>query len=107
MPRLAAETSHESAKSDRAELPADGGQSADFSNPHIQLERVDESAVAFREPSGVVEERVYPQMGHTVNGDELDAARTLLAADPDFGSICSWSRWWIPYRAHTRRNRQE
>jgi predicted esterase len=32
---------------------------------------------------GAVDERIHPQMGHTLNRDELDAARTLLGADRD------------------------
>jgi len=52
-------------------------------DPHIPLERVHESAAVFRRLGAAVDERIYPQMGHTVNRYELDAARTLLGADHD------------------------
>jgi predicted esterase len=46
---------------------------------HIPLERVRESAEVLRRLGAAVDERIYPRMGHTVNGDELRAAQTLLA----------------------------
>jgi predicted esterase len=46
---------------------------------HIPLERVRESAEVFRRMGAAVDERIYPGMGHTVNGDELNAVRSLLA----------------------------
>jgi predicted esterase len=48
-------------------------------DPHIPLERVRESADVFRRMGATVDERIYPRMGHTVNRDELDAVRTLVA----------------------------
>jgi len=45
---------------------------------HIPLERVHESAAVFGRLGAVVDERIYPQMGHTVNRDEIDAVRALL-----------------------------
>jgi predicted esterase len=45
---------------------------------HIPVERVHESAAVFRRMGAVVDERIYPGMGHTVNQDELDAVRMLL-----------------------------
>jgi predicted esterase len=48
-------------------------------DPHIPLERVHESADVFRRLGAAVEERIYPQMGHIINQDELDAVRTLLS----------------------------
>jgi predicted esterase len=47
---------------------------------HVPAERVHESAVVFTRLGAVVDERIYPGMGHTVNGDELDAVRALLGA---------------------------
>jgi predicted esterase len=47
-------------------------------DPHIPLERVHESAMVFRGLGGNVDERIYPGMAHTVNGDEIDAVRMLL-----------------------------
>jgi predicted esterase len=47
-------------------------------DPHIPLARVHESAEIFRRLGAVVDERIYPGMGHLVNRDELDAVRALL-----------------------------
>jgi predicted esterase len=49
-------------------------------DPHIPLARVHETADVFRNLGAVVDERIYPQLGHTVNRDELDAVRHLLAS---------------------------
>ena len=46
---------------------------------HVPLERVHESAAVFRRMGAAVDERIYPRMGHTVNGDEIAAARAMLA----------------------------
>lgn len=48
---------------------------------HIPVERVRESAEVFRRLGAEVDERIYPRMGHTINQDELDAARRLLGAE--------------------------
>jgi predicted esterase len=48
-------------------------------DPHIPLERVHETAAVFRALNGVVDERIYPGMGHVINQDEIDAVRVLLA----------------------------
>jgi predicted esterase len=45
---------------------------------HIPLERVHESATVFRSLGAVVDERIYPRMGHTINADELRAVQSLL-----------------------------
>ena len=50
-------------------------------DPHIPLERVHESADVFRRMGAAVDERTYKGMGHTINGDELDAVRRLVAAE--------------------------
>jgi len=47
-------------------------------DPHIPLERVMESSATFRRMKAIVDERIYPRMGHTVNRDELDAVEALL-----------------------------
>jgi predicted esterase len=49
-------------------------------DPHIPLERVRDSARTFRSLDAEVDERIYPQMGHTVNRDEINAVRALLGA---------------------------
>ncbi len=48
-------------------------------DPHIPLERVRESAAIYRRMGAVVDERIYPGMGHTIIGDEIAAVGTLLA----------------------------
>jgi predicted esterase len=48
------------------------------SDPHIPVGRVMDTARAMEEMGGRVDARVYPGMGHTVNGDELRAARKML-----------------------------
>ena len=47
-------------------------------DPHVPLERVRETAATFRRMDALVNLRVYPGMPHTINKDELDAARELL-----------------------------
>ena len=49
-------------------------------DPHIPLERVNASAEVFRRMGASVDERIYPRLGHTVNYDEIEAVRALLAA---------------------------
>jgi phospholipase/carboxylesterase len=51
-------------------------------DPHIPKERVIESAEVLRQLGAAVEARLYPGMGHTVNQDEIDAVRALMAALP-------------------------
>jgi predicted esterase len=51
-------------------------------DPHIPLERVHESAEVFVRMGAVVDERIYPGMGHTVNQDELDAVGRLFEEGP-------------------------
>jgi predicted esterase len=51
-------------------------------DPHVPLERVQESTAVLRRMGASVDERIYPRMGHTINGDELQAADALLAAKP-------------------------
>ena len=47
-------------------------------DPHIPKERVEESATALDRLGAAVDARLYPGMGHTVNRDELEAARSML-----------------------------
>lgn len=51
-------------------------------DPHIPLDRVRESAAVLKEMHALVEARIYPRMGHTVNQDELLVARALLGRKP-------------------------
>ena len=47
-------------------------------DPHIPLSRVETTAAVLARLGGVVDARVYPGMGHTVNRDEIDAVRQML-----------------------------
>lgn len=47
---------------------------------HIPKERVIDSADVLRRLGGAVEARLYPGMGHTINEDELEAVRQMMAA---------------------------
>jgi predicted esterase len=49
-------------------------------DPHIPLERVEETAEVLEKLGGAVDKRIYPGFGHSVNDDEIKAARTMLAA---------------------------
>jgi predicted esterase len=49
---------------------------------HIPLSRVHESTTLLREMGASVTERIYPNMGHTVNRDELEVVRQMMAALP-------------------------
>jgi predicted esterase len=48
-------------------------------DPHIPLERVQETAEVCRGLGAVVDDRIYHGMGHTVNRDEIEAIRLILA----------------------------
>jgi predicted esterase len=47
-------------------------------DPHVPLDRFQDTAVAMRTGGGDVTERVYPGMGHTVNPEEIAALRALM-----------------------------
>jgi predicted esterase len=49
-------------------------------DPHIPLERVQETSEVFRGLGAVVDERIYRGMGHTVNRDEIEAVRMILGS---------------------------
>jgi predicted esterase len=49
-------------------------------DPHIPLERVHESTAVLRRLGAVVDERIYPSMGHLIAPDEVAAAAALLRA---------------------------
>jgi phospholipase/carboxylesterase len=48
-------------------------------DPHIPLERVTESAAVFARMGADVSKHIYPNMGHTVNEDEIARARGIIA----------------------------
>jgi len=45
---------------------------------HVPKSRVDESAALFTSMGAQVVKRIYPGMGHLVNDDEIQAARTIM-----------------------------
>ncbi len=45
---------------------------------HIPLERVEESAEIFRQLNGTVTMKIYPNMGHTINHDEIRHAQDIV-----------------------------
>jgi len=47
---------------------------------HIPLDRVHETTDVFRRMGAIVDERIYKGMGHTINADELQAVRGLIAS---------------------------
>ncbi len=47
-------------------------------DPHIPKERVDETAKLFRYLDANVTEKIYTGLGHTINSDELQHARSML-----------------------------
>jgi predicted esterase len=47
---------------------------------HIALARVERTAAVLAALGGDVDKRIYPNMGHTVNRDEIEAVRHLLAS---------------------------
>jgi len=49
-------------------------------DPHIPAERVTHAAQVLERLGGSVTQRLYPGMGHTVNQDELDFLRGMMAA---------------------------
>jgi predicted esterase len=53
-----------------------GGSDVD---PHIPLQRLDETAAVLERMRAAVTKRVYPGMGHTVNQDEIDRTTEMMA----------------------------
>ena len=49
-------------------------------DPHIRKDRVLEAAEVYRRMGAKVTAKLYPGMGHTVNEDEIEAAREIVAA---------------------------
>lgn len=47
-------------------------------DPHIPLERVKQTSALLAAMGAQVTERIYPQMGHTINEDELSLANELI-----------------------------
>jgi predicted esterase len=49
-------------------------------DPHIPLERVEETAEVLGRMGAAVTTRIYPGLGHTVNDEELDYVRRMAAS---------------------------
>lgn len=49
-------------------------------DPHIPVQRVEESAAVLASMGAAVTTRIYPGMGHTVSEDELEHVRALMRA---------------------------
>lgn len=49
-------------------------------DPHIPLERVEETAEVLDRMGAEVTKRIYPGMGHNVNDDEIDQMRAIVDA---------------------------
>lgn len=47
-------------------------------DPHIPKERVEETAEIFRQLGGSVTMRLYPNMEHTINQDEIDRVQEMM-----------------------------
>jgi len=56
-------------------------------DPHIPAARVQHSAEVLRRLGGDVTARLYPGMGHTMNEDEIEAVRRIMAALSEKGAI--------------------
>jgi len=48
-------------------------------DPHIPLQRVHETTAIFRELNAAAEERIYRRMAHTINEDEINSCKEILA----------------------------
>jgi phospholipase/carboxylesterase len=46
-------------------------------DPHIPLQRVQETTTLLKEMGAEVTEKIYPQMGHTIVDDELEFAKNI------------------------------
>lgn len=47
-------------------------------DPHIPLQRVQETAKLLQSMNAEVTEKIYPTMGHTINDDEIELAREIM-----------------------------
>jgi predicted esterase len=48
-------------------------------DPHIPVERVEETARVLTELGASVTERIYPGMGHIINADEIEHVRAMMS----------------------------
>lgn len=47
-------------------------------DPHVPVERVLDTVRILKEMDASVTQKIYPQMGHTINQDEIDMANSIL-----------------------------
>ena len=47
-------------------------------DPHVPEERIDASEVVLNRMGALVTKKIYPNMGHTINGDEINIANSIL-----------------------------
>jgi phospholipase/carboxylesterase len=50
-------------------------------DPHVPVERVNATVEVLKEMHADVAEKIYPNMGHTINTDEIEQANTLIFND--------------------------
>jgi len=48
-------------------------------DPHIPLQRVKDTSALLKAMGAKVTEKIYPNMGHAINEDEIDLARQLIS----------------------------
>lgn len=49
-------------------------------DPHVPINRVNETSHILTQLGASVDKQIYPNMGHTINDDELDRARKIVGA---------------------------
>lgn len=54
---------------------------------HIPEKRVHESAEIFKRLNADVTKKLYPNLGHTINRDELEVINKILAVRASFGQV--------------------
>lgn len=67
---------HEHYKGDFKNTPVFIGSSDP--DPHVPVERVFESSTILRSMHAAVTEKIYPNMGHTINQDEINEVNRLI-----------------------------
>lgn len=67
---------HEHYKGDFKNTPVFIGSSDP--DPHVPVERVFESSTILRSMHAEVTEKIYPNMGHTINQDEINEVNSLI-----------------------------
>ena len=71
---------NESYKGDFGQTPVFIGSSDP--DPHVPVSRVDETELILSGMKAIVTKRIYKNMGHTVNQDEIDFANGILGKAP-------------------------